>query len=54
MDLSQIAIVTFLGALAAYAVKELVDALVNMFWPRRPNDSKLAQLDHDPGPAARA
>lgn len=47
MDLTQIAIVTFVGALAAYAVKELVDALINLFWPGERSRHSLVRLDRD-------
>ena len=47
MDISQIAIVTFLGGLAAYAVKELIDTLINVFWPAQGTDSSLAQMEED-------
>ena len=45
--MSQIAIVTFLGGLAAYAVKELIDTLINVFWPRHGTQSSLAQMEED-------
>lgn len=47
MDLSQIALIAFIGALAAYAVKELVDRLVNLFWPHQRSRSSLARLDQN-------
>lgn len=47
MDISQIAIVTFLGGLAAYAVKELIDTLINLFWPTQGTESSLAQMEED-------